>query len=445
MLNFDFVTADSLPESGIIATNLKSDLSSLPDPRCVDDAQLTPLLKSTPLTQKHAPRSPDHLAQESSKGRDSSYHTVHFSKSYPQRIHEQVIRDPKDGRNKMFDRVDTLTRSVKISPSPYPKSGTVDRGEKVVMLDHSMVSGGRPPPSWVDNLDISSVTSTSWNQRGSVKIYKGEKSKETRTEKRHLNDKGSVSSYGVDEVAILREVEDIVEKRRKERVRKQAEERQMRERWLADRRNESRLMQPRGAKLKHRKTESVTTDDLITASPYGFGPTVNKFPTDKNRVRYSRNSPDYLIANKERISMKQKSRLSWNQPSLGLTSVNSTARKKHHVPFYGHRNCRKYSTSEGNEYDVIKDKSANKTPKISDNSSPTGTESLLHASPFGQNIVSLQHDDQVASKLEPASDNYNENILENYGGSSYSDGGTFIQSTGGKQKVCCIFHLHFEE
>ncbi|KAJ8029270.1 hypothetical protein HOLleu_28623 [Holothuria leucospilota] len=273
--------ADSvLPSSELLTRIPSSEVSSLPDP---DQAiKMTPLLKSTPI-QNYS------YVQSSKASRTASLKkTDEEARKYKKFNKFGSIPRSSQKRQETRSAMKYLSKNDNKIPASVSKYSQVDnfpvsldskqsqmKGVQSPALNDSHLSGGRPPPSWVDELDNSQVASVSERIHGSA-AKKGASSNQKKFGygEEHLlkggTEVGSVSSYGIDEIAVLKEAEGIIEQRRHERRRKEAEAHWMKKRWQIDRRNESMFEKPMKMRTKPQRTESVTTDDLVTASPYGL-------------------------------------------------------------------------------------------------------------------------------------------------------------------------------
>lgn len=257
-----------------------SEVSSLPDPD--QPIKMTPLLKSTPIHSSNSVQLPKASRTASLKKTvDEVRKYKKFDKfgSFPRSSQKrQETRSAMKYLSKNENEVPaSVSKYAQVNNLPVSSDSKLSnvKGIQSPGLNDSHLFGGRPPPSWVDELDNSQVASVSEKIHGSAP-KKGASSYQKKFIHRREDllkggtEVGSVSSYGIDGIAVLKEAEDIIEQRRRERRRKEAEIQWMKKRWQIDRRNESLLEKPIKMRTKPQRTESVTTDDLVTASPYGL-------------------------------------------------------------------------------------------------------------------------------------------------------------------------------
>ncbi|XP_071844812.1 uncharacterized protein [Apostichopus japonicus] len=418
---------DSIAESEILArAAVSSDVSSLPDPSSIiGAADLTPLLKSTPLTQKPSGKVPlNHSAQETT---DQNEQKIQMLSSYSPR-EKRISRNGAKYNLYPFKK-NTVSDPVKLGSSISSNRGVMAaRTETALNLNSSLVSGGRPPPSWVDDLDNSNLTGTSVKKIGSLHMHEGFNHIDSRRKTEHLGDTASVSSYGIDEMAVLRDAEKIIEERKRDRMRKQAERMQMKRRWLDDRRNESMMVKlPTGRRSPPKRTESVTTEDLLRASPYGLETQQKSVNLDNHKLKDTGD----LFSSRER-TLKQKSWSPWKQTSLELNSARNALSRGQISPLSGYRKASQSSRLR-HPFDFSKRKNFRKYSEIPATRSPTGTESLLHASPLGRLGCNYSRND-VTWSSSPDSNRHGNRFLNN----SYSDGGVTIGSIGDTSRVDAV-------
>ncbi|PIK48934.1 hypothetical protein BSL78_14203, partial [Apostichopus japonicus] len=421
---------DSLAKSEILArAAVSSDVSSLPDPSSIiGAADLTPLLKSTPLTQKPSGKVPlNHSPQETT---DQNEQKIQMLSSYSPR-EKRISRNGAKYNLYPFKK-NTVSDPVKLGSSISSQRGVMAaRTETALNLNSSLVSGGRPPPSWVDDLDNSNLTGTSVKKIGSLNMHEGFNHIDSRRKTEHLGDTGSVSSYGIDEMTVIRDAEKIIEARKRDRMRKQAERMQMKRRWLDDRRNESMVVKlPMCRRSRHKRTESVTTEDLLRASPYGLETQQKSVNLDNHKLKDTQHSPGDLFSSRER-TLKQKSWSPWKQTSLELNSARNALSRGQISPRSGYRNASQ-STRLRHPFDFSK-RNSRKYSEIPATTSPTGTESLLHASPLGRRDSNYTRND-VTGSSSPNSNRHGNRFLNN----SYSDGGVTIGSIGETSRVDAV-------